>query len=446
MKKLLILLIALCLSIMPMVVLAEPVAQCVALTIKDPYLQVGTPGAAEPANVVDLTGLSLSFEGSIEDEILSALITLSAGGAPAAQALMRLNATGLTAALSGMEPAVYVPLEALSEQIAQQFPGFPGAGNPLDALLKAAEDIEFVDEGSVEAEFYGGGRLTAHKRSFALSDAQIRALIEAMGMGLPVDIDMPQISVAGALYQDDGGEHLRIEYNYHIENAAAEDGAEGVDALDIPVTVTAYLPGDALYATVQANAAEDTRLVGDLMATPSAAVPGLLDIFGELTIYEDGDEVEGQVELIGWPAETAAGTEYTLALNLRDDDEVVALNAHALVGPKAVSYSFGVDPGAGQHMTLRYDADVTGDGLSGTLSLDLLDRFSAVFARVDIDCASSGEPVAVDLSGYTPFDATELTDEQAKVLADEAQATAMRVAGALMQIPGVQALFVGRIF
>lgn len=444
MKKRLILLIAVCLSIMPMAALAEPAAQRVTLTVRDPYLQVGTPGEAKPTNVVDLTGLSLSFEGSIEDEILSALITLSAGGAPAAQALMQLGGAGLTAALSGMEHAAYVPMESLAEQ----FPGFPGAGDSLDALLKAAEGVEIVDEGLVEAEFYGGGRLAARKQSFTLTDAQLRALIEAMDMGLPVD-DMPRICVTGALYGDDGGEHLRVEYNYHIEDVVTKNGEEAVKALDIPVTVTAYLPGDALYAAIQADATEGTRLVGNLMATPSAAMPELLDIFGELTVYEDDDEVEGQVELIGWPAETSAGTEYTLSLNVHDGDEgdaVVALNAHALIGPQAVAYSFGVDPGEGEHLMLRYDADVVENGLNGTLSFDFLDRSSALFARVGIDCATSGEPVSVDLGGYTPIDVTQLTEEQGELLADEAQATAMRVVGALMQIPGVQALFVGRIF
>lgn len=436
MKKLLALLMTMCLLALPLAALAEEIAyKNFALTVSDPYFEVGATGADKPMTVVDLTGLSLGLEGTVEEGMLAMVAHLTANGTNALSGSLLIDALGANAALSGMQHSITIPAEMLAQQgfSVENLMGSEDS-NPLGKITALVGTVEMVEAGREEVEFYGGGKLPANKQTFTISKDQFTEIFKAMNLTMD---ETPEISADATVWIDDSEAHVRAEVVYHL--------AMGDEMNDLTLIMQAYAPEEnTAFLKLNMDGAHGIAMNGDYMVTPSTVVDGSVNVFCDLTMTVEDEAVK--LQLVGWPEAKEDGTAYTLQLTVGDGITDVRMGATALTNDASARYALTVNAPGNTSLTLKYDAQKTEGGMDGVLAFSMIDNYETVNARIGLGFNGSGDVIEPRLAGYEPIDVSNLTQDDIDTLGTEAQTVLMQALGALMQVPGVQTLILGNMY
>lgn len=435
----------LCTIIMALVMLlsmgtsALAAEQSVSLTLTDPYFE--QQSVYDPGNNVkyDLTGLSLALEGIVIDETTpSALaISLAAQGAKALAGYCRIDEEGnITATLDGMEYAVTLPKDTLSQATSAPT---AAAVSPTEiaALTELLEGVEMTEAGTEEVEFYGGGRLTAQKTTFTLTNELFGELITQMGLS-SLFSEGDSISADCTMWVDSTNQHQRVEFQYHYVISGL--------VLEMTLTMQAFEPSEGtvytIYSLEMTPEGEDPLTGnGSFMVVPSQEFEGFTDVYGELTLSDASGDGIG-MHMIAWPSAAENGTAYTASLVMKPLDasinEEISFGLKSVTSDNAFTGTFAFSAPDTPNITVDVDNQTDGDIVSGTIGLKIAQDGERMIVRTGYTVNHAADVVIPDFSGVTIIDASSATEAELEALSTDAMAVLMQGLGTLMQVPALQ--------
>lgn len=427
MKKLFSLLLSVVMLLVPVIGCAEASSGYGYLTIANPYLSVTTDGETME---LDLAGLELAFAAEDSEEAASLLVSVLANGNEALSGHVALDETGLYAALSGMETAVMIPMEAL-EELANEFLSelesaaaditidtgvIGGADGPTSIVVETelGELDEFFSEEAmadfaVAAENFASSitltdpvedtmyendaEVPAQRIDYNIENAPLAAVAQAFG-----DLLMTNEEFAAGYkeaIEEEGGEYVplgdllnEVVATYAVSVSGSlfmtESGSISADnylyftndsgeeeTVNLYLSMTSDEEGDYIYASLYPEGENYAELFFASMA--SAEVEGETDYYCDLTLFS-GEEEEGSFKIGVTPNYDENGVVHTVAdLTMIVDGDEISIGAtwYAEESIYGGTFYFSATEFDGDATTtaeakLGYDGEISADDLTHT--------------------------------------------------------------------------------